>query len=148
MTQFILYTIMYTAIIVIIGLIGLLMSIVILLQSGRGTGLAGIAAGESTRQVLGARQAPDLLEKATWTLATMFIVLAVLANFAIDRQGQSESIIQEEAQQGAPQQNQQPALPGQQQGQPGAQQQGQQPASPGAEQNDGASQDAQPPGNQ
>ena len=125
---------MYTAIIVIIGLIGLLMSIVILLQSGRGTGLAGIAAGESTRQVLGARQAPDLLEKATWTLATVFIVLAILANFAIDRQGQTESIIQQEAQQqGGTQQNAQPALPGQQQGQqtpqaPGDQQQGTQSA--------------------
>lgn len=130
---------MYTVIIVIIGLIGLLMSIVILLQSGRGTGLAGIAAGESTRQVLGARQAPDLLEKATWTLATMFILLAVLANFAIDRQGESESIIQEEAQQqqqGGAQQNAQPALPGQgQQGTQPGQQQGQSPAAPGQQQN-------------
>ena len=129
---------MYTTIIVIIGLIGLLMSIVILLQSGRGTGLAGIAAGESTRQVLGARQAPDLLEKATWTLATMFILLAVLANFAIDRQGQSESIIQQEA--GGTQQNTQPALPGQgqQQGAQPGQQQGQSPAAPGAQQQNNA----------
>jgi preprotein translocase subunit SecG len=143
---------MYTFIIVVIGLIGLLMSIVILLQSGRGTGLAGIAAGESTRQVLGARQAPDLLEKATWTLATMFIVLAILANFAIDRGGQSDSIIQEEAQQqGTPQQNQQqPALPGQGQQGPGQQQgqQGQQPVAPGGQQNNGANQNAPAPGDQ
>jgi preprotein translocase subunit SecG len=107
---------MYSFIIVVIGLIGLLMTVVVLLQSGQGGGLAGIAAGDSTRQVLGARQAPDLLEKATWTFATLFIVLCVLANFALDSSDQQESIIQQEAQQ---QQQQQQAPGGQQQGLPG-----------------------------
>lgn len=102
---------MYTFVIVSIALIGLLMTIVILLQSGRGGGLAGIAAGESTRQVLGARQAPGLLEKSTWTLATVFIVLCVLASFAIDR-GEQESIIQQEAQGNIPAQTEEPVLPG------------------------------------
>lgn len=130
---------MYTFIISLIALIGLLMTIVVLLQSGRGTGLAGIAAGESTRQVLGARQAPNLLEKATWTLATLFIVLAILANFAIDRGGQQESIIQEEAQEStAPgQQNQQAPLPGQGQQQQQQGQQQQQPLPQGGQQNGG-----------
>lgn len=123
---------MYIFLVVVIAAIALLMTIVILLQSGRGSGLAGIAAGDSTRQMLGARQAPDLLEKATWTMATIFIVLCVLTNFAVDRGGQQESVIQQETQQtqtpgGAPQQPQQPgsqqALPGQggQQQQQGAQ---------------------------
>lgn len=108
---------MYSFIVVLIGLIGLLMTVVILLQSGQGSGLAGIAAGDSTRQVLGARQAPDLLEKATWTFATAFIVLCVIANFALDSGEQQESIIQQEAQQ-------QQQAPAGQQGLPGGQQGG------------------------
>ena len=63
-------------------------------------GLAGIAAGGATQQVLGARQAPDVLEKATWILATAFIVLCILSNFVIDTVPvPANSVIQERAQQ-------------------------------------------------
>ena len=87
----------FTILIVIIAIIGILMTLVVLLQAGQGGGLAGIAAG-STTQILGNRQAPDVLEKATWTLATAFIVLCILTNFAIDTgTQQGRSVIQEQA---------------------------------------------------
>lgn len=124
---------MYSFIIVLIGLIGLLMTAVILLQSGQGGGLAGIAAGDSTRQVLGARQAPDLLEKATWTFATAFIVLCVVSNFALDSGDTQESIIQQEAQQQQAPTGQQPAGPGGGQGGQGAAGQGAAPAPQGGQ---------------
>lgn len=103
---------MFVFLIVVIALIGLLMTLTILLQSGKGGGLAGIAAGGATQQILGTRQAPDVLEKATWTLATLFIVLCVLTNFTIDRGAAQESVIQQSLpqQEGAPQE-QMPALP-------------------------------------
>lgn len=88
----------------IITLIAIVMTIVILLQSGQGGGLAGIAGGGATRQVLGTRQAPDLLEKTTWILGTAFIVLCILSNFLIQNEGPDESIIQQQA----PTQQQQP----------------------------------------
>lgn len=88
---------MFAFLIVVIALIGLVMVLVVLLQSGKGGGLAGIASGGATTQILGARQAPDLLEKATWSLGTAFIVLCILTNFAIDRSGQSGSVIQQRA---------------------------------------------------
>ncbi|MES3630161.1 MAG: preprotein translocase subunit SecG [Longimonas sp.] len=94
----------------IITLIAVVMVIVILLQSGQGGGLAGIASGGATRQVLGTRQAPDLLEKVTWVLGTAFIVLCILINFLIQTQGPEESIIQQQAPQ--QQQQQMPAAPG------------------------------------
>jgi preprotein translocase subunit SecG len=93
----------------VITLIALLMIIVILLQSGQGGGLAGIASSGATRQVLGTRQAPDLLEKITWVLGTAFIVLCILINFMIQNEGPEESIIQQQAPQ---QQQQMPAAPG------------------------------------
>ncbi len=91
---------MFTFIIVLITLIAVLITLVVLVQSGKGGGLAGIAAGGATQQVLGARQAPDVLEKATWFLATVFIILCILSNFIIDRTeaGGADSVIQQRAQ--------------------------------------------------
>lgn len=106
---------MFTFFIVLITLIGLLMTLVVLLQSGQGGGLAGIASGGAAQQVLGTRQSPDTLEKATWTLGTLFIVLCVLSNFFIDTGQPQESVIQQRAQQEQTQQQPLPA-PGNQQG--------------------------------
>jgi preprotein translocase subunit SecG len=64
---------MFSFMVVVIALIAAVMILVILMQSGQGQGLSGIASGGATRQVLGTRQAPDTLEKATWTLAAVFI---------------------------------------------------------------------------
>ncbi len=89
---------MFTFLIVLITLIAIFLTLVILVQSGKGGGLAGIASGGATTQILGNRQAPDILEKATWTLATAFIVLCILTNFTIDKSGQVESVIQQQAQ--------------------------------------------------
>lgn len=99
---------MFTLLIVLISIIAVLMTLVVLLQSGKGGGLAGIAAGGATTQILGSRQAPDFLEKATWTLATIFIVLCILSNFVIGPETQGGSVIQQNADTGAVQA---PALP-------------------------------------
>ncbi|MEX1055214.1 MAG: preprotein translocase subunit SecG [Rhodothermales bacterium] len=100
---------MFTFLIVIIAIIAVLITLVVLVQSGKGGGLAGIAAGGATSQILGARQAPDVLEKATWTLATLFVVLCIMTNFTINRTVVEESVIQERAQ--GQQSQQAPALP-------------------------------------
>ena len=99
---------MFTLIIILISIIAVLMTLAALLQAGTGGGLAGIASGGATTQILGSRQAPDFLEKATWTLSTAFIVLCILSNFVIDRSGNQGSVIQE---QGVQTQQQAPVLP-------------------------------------
>ncbi|MGA7307287.1 MAG: preprotein translocase subunit SecG [Rhodothermales bacterium] len=91
--------IIYTVLIILIAIIGVLMGIVVLLQSGKGSGLAGIAGGGGATQLLGARQAPDILEKATWVLATLFIVLCIGTNFFVDKAETRESVIQTQGQQ-------------------------------------------------
>ncbi|MDX1420344.1 MAG: preprotein translocase subunit SecG [Rubricoccaceae bacterium] len=85
---------MFTLLVLVILLVAILLSVVILLQSGKGGGLAGIAAGGQATQILGARQAPDFLEKATWTLGTALIVLCFLAPFTIGNDD-ARSILQE-----------------------------------------------------
>ncbi len=89
----------YALIIVVIAIIGLLMMGAVLLQSGKGGGLAGIASGGATTQLLGSRQAPDFLEKATWVLATAFIVLCVLSNFFVGVGEVPDSVLQEQTEQ-------------------------------------------------
>lgn len=87
---------MFIFLIVLILVVAILMSIVVLLQSGKGGGLAGIASGGQTTQILGARQAPDFLEKSTWTLGGVFLFLCLITTFFIpgERQG---SILQDRA---------------------------------------------------
>lgn len=86
---------MYIFFIVLITLIALVMTVSILMQAGKGGGLSGIGGGGGqTTQVLGARQAPDFLEKATWTLGTAFIVLCVLANFFASPTERQRSVIE------------------------------------------------------
>jgi preprotein translocase subunit SecG len=99
---------MFSMVVAFIALIAAVLILVILLQSGQGGGLSGIAQGGATRQVLGTRQAPDMLEKATWTLGAIFIVLCVLTNFFVGGDDR-ESVIQQRAQEGQTEQQQAPA---------------------------------------
>jgi len=132
---------MFTFIMILVAILAVLITLVVLLQSGKGGGLAGIAAGSATTQILGARQAPDVLEKMTWIFASLFIVLCVVSNFAIDRGSVQESEIQRRAQQ--EQSQQAPVLP------PGSESstpQGSQPATP--QQTPPAGTPQTPPGNE
>ena len=88
---------MFYFLIVLILIVALLMALVVLLQSGKGGGLAGIGGGGQTTQILGARQAPDFLEKATWALGWIFLGLCLVTTFFIPRVGGGGSILQERA---------------------------------------------------
>nr|BCX00202.1 MAG: hypothetical protein KatS3mg041_0248 [Bacteroidota bacterium] len=91
----------YYIVIGLITFIAILLIPVVLLQSSKGEGLAGIAGGFGGAQILGVRRTADILSKTTTVLATIFLLLCLLANFLIDR-NQTESIIQERASQQAP----------------------------------------------
>lgn len=116
---------LYGIIITFIILIAFLLVVVVLLQPGQKEGLTGgLAAGMAGGAAMGARRTADLLSKTTTILATLFLSLSVLANFAIDRGDQGQSTIQ---QQGMPDQIEtdfnapsqtQPAIPQQQDEQP------------------------------
>lgn len=68
---------MYTTIAIIIVVASVLLTLVVLVQNSKGGGLAAnFAAGN---QAFGVRQTADILEKATWTLAVVIIVLCILA---------------------------------------------------------------------
>lgn len=85
---------LYTLIITLIVIVCILLTLVVLLQSGQGQGLSGgLAAMGSASQMIGARRTADILSKATTYLGGSLMVLCVLANFFIEGKT-SRSVVQ------------------------------------------------------
>lgn len=107
---------MYGFLLAVLVLDGIFLGVVILLQSGKGGGLAAMGGGATsvTDGILGGRQATNMLTRATWTAGTLFMVLALVLSIMSSRAAQPESVIRE----GLPTQEQSapaptPVLPGQ-----------------------------------
>lgn len=76
---------------------------VVLVQSGKGGGLAGGAFGGTAQTVFGGRGATDFITRATMILGGMFFVTSlVLALLSSQSARRSRSLIQEQARQAAP----------------------------------------------
>lgn len=90
---------LYNIIVGVVAVICFLLIVVVLLQPGQGQGISGMggAGAIGGGGGLGARRTADLLSKSTSILATIFLTLCVLANFAIDRGDANRSILQEGA---------------------------------------------------
>ncbi len=89
---------MYGFLLALLVLDGLFLGVVILLQSGKGGGLAAVGGGAAmTEGLLGGRQATTVLTRATWTAGTVFMVLALVLSIMSSRAQQPESVIQIEA---------------------------------------------------
>jgi preprotein translocase subunit SecG len=70
---------MYTFLIIIFVLLSLSMVVVILLQAGKGQGLAGsIGGGMGGGAIFGGRGAADFLSKATSWIAALYLIFAIL----------------------------------------------------------------------
>ncbi len=74
---------MYTALSILIIIASILMVLIVLVQNSKGGGLAANFA--SGNQAFGFRQTANFLEKATWGLAIVIIVLCVLAAVFINK---------------------------------------------------------------
>ena len=89
---------MYIFITILIVIAAILLTLLVLVQNSKGGGLAaGFASGN---QVMGAPRTADFLEKATWTLIAIIVVLCIAgAGFTKGRQAstEQESQIQVEA---------------------------------------------------
>lgn len=100
---------MYGFLLAILILDALFLSVVILLQSGKGGGLAAMGGGAAaTDGILGGRQATTVLTRATWISGTAFMVLALILSIMSSRSAAPTSIIRPDAPATAPA----PVLPG------------------------------------
>ncbi len=92
---------MYTVIAILIVIASVILTLVVLVQNSKGGGLAAnFAAGNQT---FGVRQTADFLEKATWTLAIIIIVLCIAATaFVSSRVEENNSVLIEKIENTAP----------------------------------------------
>lgn len=86
---------MYGFLLAVLVLDGIFLSVVVLLQSGKGGGLAAVGGGTAmTEGILGGRQATTMLTRATWTSGTIFMVLAFVLSIMSSRSQAPQSVIQ------------------------------------------------------
>jgi preprotein translocase subunit SecG len=94
---------MYGFLITVLVLDGLFLTTVILLQAGKGGGLAAMGGGAAaTEGVLGGRQATTMLTRSTWTAGTIFMVLALVLAILSSRSAQPTSVLRQDADPTAP----------------------------------------------
>lgn len=87
---------MYNFLLALLLLDGILLCVVILLQSGKGGGLAAMGGGvTATEGVLGGRQATTVLTRATWIMGGTFMTLAFILSIMSSRAAQPTSILRE-----------------------------------------------------
>ena len=81
---------MYVAISVFILIVSALMMLVVLVQNSKGGGL--VSNLSSSNQILGVRKTTDFLEKATWTLAVVLVLLCLVSSLSIPKNGVGTSV--------------------------------------------------------
>lgn len=91
---------MYTLLVILFILISITMVIVILLQAGKGQGLAGaIGGGAGGSSVFGGRGAADFLSKATSWIAALYLIFALAIGMLYKTEVEStqQSLIEQRA---------------------------------------------------
>jgi preprotein translocase subunit SecG len=93
---------------------GFALGVVVLLQAGKGGGLAAMGGGTgATDGILAGRQATSLLTRASWILGFSFMLLALVLSIMSSRAQQPESLLEEDFRQQVPTTAPEPILPGQ-----------------------------------
>src|SRR5687767_7731393 len=87
---------MVTILMIMLIVVAVLLMGIVLIQSSKGSGLAGTFGGGDASMVFGVRRTADFLVKATTVLATIFLLFSLVTNVIINKgTGSQESIIQE-----------------------------------------------------
>ena len=73
----------FSIFLVLIVLVAFLLVVVIMVQNPKGGGLSSSFGGGGSQQVGGVKKTSDFLDKSTWALATLLLVLILLSNIAI-----------------------------------------------------------------
>ncbi len=88
---------MYGFLLAVLILDGIFLGVVVLLQSGKGGGLAAMGGGAAaTDGILGGRQATTMLTRATWTTGSVFMLLALVLSIMSSRAQLPQSILRQD----------------------------------------------------
>ena len=88
---------MYGILLGILILDGIFLGVVVLLQSGKGGGLAAMGGGAAaTDGILGGRQATTMLTRATWTTGSVFMALSLILSIMSSIAQRPQSILRQD----------------------------------------------------
>ncbi len=73
----------FSIFLILIIAVCLLLVLVVMVQNPKGGGLSSSFGGGGTQVVGGVKKTGDFLDKSTWTLATLLIVLILLSNVSL-----------------------------------------------------------------
>ena len=74
---------MYTLVVILILIVSVLLGLIVLVQNSKGGGLISNFGGAN--QMMGVRQTTDFLEKATWTMAGVLVVLCLISSITLPK---------------------------------------------------------------
>ena len=78
---------LFTVLTVLVLIASVLITLIVLLQNGKGGGLASnFVAGNQT---FGVRQTTDILEKITWGLVAFIFVVSIISTFTLSNNGKA-----------------------------------------------------------
>jgi len=77
----------FTIFLILIVVVAFLLVVVIMVQNPKGGGLSSSFGGGGTQQLGGVKKTTDFLDKSTWTLATLLLVLILVSNITIGTGG-------------------------------------------------------------
>lgn len=91
----------FSIFLILIIVVCLLLMLVVMVQNPKGGGLSSSFGGGGSQVVGGVKKTGDFLDKSTWTLATVLIVLILLSNVALkSNYREAESKLLQQQQQG------------------------------------------------
>lgn len=82
---------MYSVLVILAVIVAILLTLIVLIQESKGGGLASNFA--ASNQIMGVRKTTDVVEKATWTLAALLVILSVATIFFVPRANDTDSIV-------------------------------------------------------
>lgn len=85
---------MATLFLILIVTGSVLLGLIVLIQNPKGGGLSGNIAGFSN-QFMGVKQTTDVLEKGTWVLAGVVVILCLVSTLMINRPTETNNIIKQ-----------------------------------------------------
>ena len=83
---------MYTLSVALVILASVLMCGIVLIQESKGGGLA--SSFSSSNQIMGVKKTTDFLEKATWTLAIVIVVLSIVSAGFVQKTNEGAELIE------------------------------------------------------
>ena len=74
---------MYTVVVIAILIVSVFLGLIVLVQNSKGGGLVSNFGGAN--QMMGVRQTTDFLEKATWTMGAILVVLCLISSITLPK---------------------------------------------------------------